>query len=262
MVNRAPRSNQPVIWMQQTDGYNTLTLGLLNQVFLTRFEGSTYDTGNGGEAPGIANSYVRVALSRVLSNDAPARLFKDALYVNADPALTWFEALEGYSAAVDAARTFKIRPVSAWALNPMWHSWYAHADRIDEAQIRDDARRARNLGVTTIELDAGWNMPREASYSFDNEGDYDFDSGRFPNPKGMIDAMHSAGQRVILHVAPLLMGKNSRSWARMNNCLIAVEGKPDAHLDPRLKKVHDFLLASWEHLFTQYGINGLWYRLS
>ncbi|HXP60280.1 MAG TPA: TIM-barrel domain-containing protein, partial [Dongiaceae bacterium] len=249
---------QPVIWMQQTDGHNTLTLGLLDQVSVTGFEGSTYDPANGGEAPGIANSYVRVALNRAWPSGAPALVFKDAIYINADPHLTWFEALEGYSAAVDAARGFKARPVSQWALNPMWHSWYAHADKIDEAQIRDDARRAGALGATTIEIDAGWNMPRAAGYSFDNEGDYDFDSGRFPNAKGMIEAMHAAGQRVVLHAAPLVMGKNSRSWAHMKDCLIRVGGKADAHLDPRLEQVHDYLLASWERLFTHYGIDGLW----
>jgi hypothetical protein len=250
--------DQPVLWMQQTDGHNTLTLGLLEQVSVTGFEGSTYDPANGGEAPGIANSFVRAALNRTSPDGAPTRVFKDALYVNADPDLTWFEALECYSAAVDAARGFKARPLSQWALNPMWHSWYAHADRIDEAQIRDDARRARDLGATTIELDAGWNMPRQAGYSFDNEGDYDFDSGRFPDSKGMIEAMHAAGQRVLLHVAPLVMGKNSRSWGRMKDCMIRVGGKPEAHLDPRLKKTHDYLLASWERLFTGYGIDGLW----
>jgi hypothetical protein len=251
--------DQPVLWMQQTDGRNTLTLGLLDQVPVTSFEGSTYDPSNGGEAPGIANSYVRIVLKRALPNSAPALSFNDALYVNADPDLTWFEALEGYSAAVDAARDFKARPVSDWALNPMWHSWYAHGDKIDEAQIRDDARRARALGGTTIELDAGWNMPLGVGYSFEGEGDYTFDSGRFPTPKGMIDAMHAAGQRVVLHVAPLIMGKNSKAWAQMKDCMIMVGGKPDAHLDPRLKKVHDYLLAAWEHMFNQYDIDGLWY---
>ena len=251
--------DQPVLWMQQTDGRNTLTLGLLDQVPVSSFEGSTYDPSNGGEAPGIANSYVRIVLKRALPNGAPALTFTDALYVNADPNLTWFEALEGYSAAVDAARDFKARPVSDWALNPMWHSWYAHGDKIDEAQIRDDARHARALGATTIELDAGWNMPRGVGYSFQGEGDYTFDAGRFPNPKGMISAMHAAGQRVVLHVAPLIMGKNSKAWAQMKDCMIMVDDKPDAHLDPRLKKVQDYLLAAWENMFTEYAIDGLWY---
>ncbi len=251
--------NQPVIWMQQTDGRNTLLIGLLDQVDITEMKGSTYDTGNGGEAPGIANSYVRVVLNRILHNNPPVPAFKDTLYVNADPDITWFEALIGYGAAVDAARNFKAHPISEWALNPMWHSWYAHADRIDEKQIREDARRARELGVTTVELDAGWNIPREANYSFDSDGDYEFDAGRFPDAKGMIRDMHSAGQRVILHVAPLLMGKDCKAWAMMNDCRVIVGGKPDAHLDPRLKKVHDYLLTSWENMFTRYDIDGLWY---
>lgn len=251
--------DQPLIWMQQTDGRNTLALGLLDQLIPTTFEGSTYDVGNGGEAPGIANSYVRVALRRTLTNDPPRSVFRDTLYVNADASSSWFEALEGYSAAVDADRGFMARPISKWALNPMWHSWYAHGDKIDEAQIRDDARRARRLGATTVELDAGWNMPREVSYSFDNEGDYTFDRGRFPDPNGMIEDMHAAGQRVVLHVAPLLMGKNSKAWTEMKDCLLWDDGKPDVHLDPRLKKVHQYLLGAWERLFTQYGVDGLWY---
>lgn len=251
--------NQPVIWMQQTDGQNTLTLGMLNQITDTGFEGSTYNTRNGGEAPGIANSYVSVAFKRVLHDPEPMTFFKDGLYVNADPDLTWFEALERYSAIVDGARDFKVLPMSQWAFNPMWHSWYAHADKIDEAQIRDDARRAKALGATTIELDAGWNMPREVNYSFPNEGDYNFDSGRFPDAQGMIDAMHAAGQRVVLHTAPLILGKNCKNRARMQDCLLVVDGKThDFYLDPRLKKVHDHLLAAWEHMFRDYGIDGVW----
>jgi hypothetical protein len=251
--------DQPVIWMQQTDGRNTLTAGLLDQVPPTGYDGSTYDPGNGGESPGIANSYVRVVFNRLSPKAASAPEFTEALYVNADPNATWFEALEGYGAAVDAARGFKTRRISDWAFNPMWHSWYAHGDKIDEERIRSDARLSRALGATTIELDAGWNIPRGVDYAFETEGDYRFDSGRFPNPKGMINEMHAAGQRVILHVAPLVVGNKSKAWERMKDCMIMVNGKPDAHLDPRLKKVHDHLLAAWEYMFTEYAIDGLWY---
>lgn len=251
--------DQPVIWMQQTDGHNTLTVGLIDQVPVTSFDGSTYDTNNGGEAQGIANSYVRVGFNRTWPDKAPVQVYKDALYINANPDVTWFEALEGYSAAIDQVRGFQPQPIGEWAFNPMWHSWYAHADKIDEVQIREDARRASLLGVTTIELDAGWNMPRESPYCSDNEGDYNFDPGRFPNPKEMIDVMHAAGQRVILHVAPLWMGKNSKAWAQMKDCMLQVAGKTEAHLDPRLRKVHEYLLASWENMFVKYGIDGLWY---
>src|SRR5690606_39830688 len=140
----------------------------------------------GGEAPGIANSYVRAVLNRAVTTGEPIPHYTDGIYINANTGLTWFEALQDYSIAVDNFRDFKPDPISDWALNPMWHSWYAHADRIDEARIRQDAQLAAKLGVTTIELDAGWNIPWEHSYSFDTDGDYFFDEGRFPDPVGMI----------------------------------------------------------------------------
>jgi len=75
----------------------------------------------------------------------------------------------------------------------------------------------------------------------------------------MIEAIHAAGQRVVLHAAPLVLGKNSKTRARMKDCLLVVDGEPhEFYLDPRLKKVHDHLLAAWEHLFGHYGIDGVW----
>lgn len=252
-------SNQPVIWMQQTDGSNTLTMGLLDQLPSTVFEGTTYDPGNGGEAPGIANSYVRVVFTRTWPSAVPVKEYKDALYLNANPEISWFEALKAYSVAVDSFRKYLPADAGEWALNPMWHSWYAHGDLIDEAQIRDDARRAHDLGVKTIEIDAGWNIPPGIPYAFENEGDYKFDPQRFPDPLEMIESMHSSGQRLVLHVAPLLMGKNAKAWEKMKDCMISVGGVADPHLDPRLKKVHDYLLDAWEQLFTKYKVDGLWY---
>jgi hypothetical protein len=251
--------NQPVMWMQQTDGSNTLALGLLDQIPTTIFEGSTYDPGNGGEAPGIANSYVRVDFRRTWPSGTPVKEYSDALYINANSKITWFEALKAYSVAVDSWRKYKPPDAGEWAYNPMWHSWYAHFDKIDEAQIRDDARHALDLGVRTIEIDAGWNIPPGVPYAFENEGDYNFDPDRFPDARAMIESFHSAGLRLVLHVAPLLMGKNAKAWEKMKDCMITSGGIADPHLDPRLKKVHDYLLTAWENLFKVYQVDGLWY---
>ena len=211
--------NYPAVWMQDTDGKNTLTLGLIDQQPYTVIEGSTYDTANGGEA---------------------------------------YDALKAYSQAVDKERLFIPGKISEWAMNPMWHSWYAHADNIDEEKIRKDAILANQLGMKTIQIDAGWNIPSGQNYSFDNEGDYFF-SDRFPRGAAMIREIHQSGQRVVLHVAPLIMGKNAKAWQEMKDCLIKVDGNATPYLDPRLKKVHDYLVSSWDFLFRTYDIDGLWY---
>lgn len=251
--------NYPVVWMQDTEGNNSLTLGLLNQQPKTVIDGSTYDTANGGEAPGIANSYVRVTFHRPTpSQGKDVTLFSDALYLNANTQQDWFESLRAFSDAVDKEHNFIPDKISEWAMNPMWHSWYAHADNIDEENIRRDAKLANELGMKTIQLDAGWNIPSGQNYSFENEGDYFF-SDRFPNAAEMIKGIHQSGQRVVLHVAPLIMGKNAYAWKKMHECLLKVDGKETAYLDPRIKKVQDYLISSWDHIFRNYDVDGLWY---
>ena len=247
----------PVVWMQQTDGTNTFTVGMVDQIPFTTITGSTYNPANGGEAQGIANSYVRVTMVRNGTGAGEAKVFKDGIYVNADPEMSWHEALIDYSGAVDKARNFKPQPIGENAFNSMWHSWYAHSDKIDEAQIRRDARDAAALGVKTIEIDAGWNM--NASYGFDNEGTHEFDPTRFPNGKGMVDDIHKMGLKVILHVSPLLMGKNSKYYPKMKEYLIKRDGKEGAQLDPRYKKVQDYLFKALDKMFKEYGIDGVWY---
>ena len=260
----ASNHDSPVFWMQQSNGNNTLTMGLLDQQLHTRLESWTYNFGPDqevGEAQGLANSYVRLQFTK----SGPAekvKSFTDGVYINANPDVIWHEAVRDYSRAVDDASNFQAEERAPDVfLNPMWHSWYAHSDKIDEKQIRDDARRAAALGVTTIELDAGWNYPPSTpKFSLHVEGDYVFDPERFPNAKGMIDNIHKAGQKVILHVSPFLMGNTTRAYANgMKACLLRVKGKEQSHMDPRLVKTHEYLLESWEFMFKEYDIDGLWY---
>ena len=249
----------PVVWMQQTDGKNTLTLGLLDQLPQTVIEEKTYNPDNGGEAPGIANSYVRVQFTRTWAADLMTTLATDGLYVNADGGAMWHEALSSYAAAVDAARHYQPAALDAeWLLNPLWHSWYAHSSDIDEKQIRDDARRAVELGAKTIQLDAGWNLPPGVGYDLAVDGGYRFDAQRFPHAVEMIRDIHAAGQRVILHVAPLVMGPRSPAYAGMKDCVWRSGGKETPYLDPRLAKTHEYLLAAWAAMFADYDVDGLW----
>lgn len=252
--------DHPVLWMQQTNGSNTLTLGLLDQIQRATLSGKTYLSKEGGEAPGLANNYAAVSFERVFDTPDGVTEFTDGLYVNANAELSWFESLLQYSKEVDAFRSFRGgQEYSKWSLNPAWSTWYAHSSHIDEKVVLRDAALARELGVTTIEIDAGWNIPREVEYSIPEDGDYFFDKERFPNAVQMIEEIHGNGQKIVLRVAPLIMGKNAKARKSMEDCLIRVKGEPTDYLDPRLKKVQDYLMVSWEYLFRHYRIDGMFY---
>ncbi|OHB59717.1 MAG: hypothetical protein A2Y12_14770 [Planctomycetes bacterium GWF2_42_9] len=259
-VARAEEST-PVIWTQDTSGHNTFTIGMLNQVPVTRFDGSTYDIGNGGEAQGIANSYVRIGFKRSWSPNSTTTSFSDGIYINADPNVLWYEALANYTQVVDVNRDYKPFPVSSIAFTPMWHTWYAHAADINQGQILSDAKQAVSLGFRTVEIDGGWNFPKSEGgrYSFTYEGDYDFNRERFPDANAMISQMHDLGLKVVLHVAPLVIGEGSKAHAQMADALVKVNGKPLTYLDPRLRKTQEYLFKSWTRLLVNYKMDGLWY---
>jgi alpha-galactosidase len=141
----------------------------------------------------------------------------------------------------------------------MWHTWYAHADVVNQIEFLADAKIAADLGFRTMQIDAGWNIPPSVGYTLDLEGDYQFDAERFPDIAGMVDQIHGMGLKIILNVSPLVMGEKTKSYARMKDALLRVNGKPVDTLDPRLKKTHDFLLAAWEKLIAEYRMDGLWY---
>jgi hypothetical protein len=249
----------PAIWMQDTFGHNTFTVGMLNQDPLTYFEGSTYDPGNGGEAQGIANSYIRAGFKRTWHNASEITSYSDGIYINADPDMLWYEALSGYSQAVDSANKYKPYPISQFAFNPMWHTWYAHACDIDQTEILADARLAATLGFRTLEIDAGWNISKSKGYAISYDGDYEFNPERFPDADAMISQIHAMGLKIVLHVSPFVMGKGCKAYTEMADALIKVKGSPSEYMDPRLHKTQDYLLKAWETLLVKYKIDGLWY---
>ena len=108
--------------------------------------------------------------------------YEDGIYANADPSINWDDALLAYAKAVDSQRHFEAHPIGADAMNPMWHSWYAHGFDINQGQLLEDARDAAALGVKTIEIDAGWNM---IGYNFRARRLLRIRNGRdFPSRKG------------------------------------------------------------------------------
>ena len=69
----------------------------------------------------------------------------------------WETVFAQYASWVDKQHHFEARPESSYALDPMWHSWYAFGEYIDAKKIEDNARLGKELGLKNIQFDAGWN---------------------------------------------------------------------------------------------------------
>ncbi|MDY6985897.1 MAG: glycoside hydrolase family 31 protein [Candidatus Thermoplasmatota archaeon] len=78
---------------------------------------------------------------------------------------------------------------------PIWTIGSQYGTDFDQEEVLEYARKIAesNLGHSVITIDVGWQR---------EHGDTDFDLSRFPNPKAMVDELHSLGFRVILWTVP------------------------------------------------------------
>ncbi|MDA9097383.1 glycoside hydrolase family 31 protein [bacterium] len=78
---------------------------------------------------------------------------------------------------------------------PIWTTWARYKQNVDQQKTMTFAREIlnNNLPASVMEIDDKW----QAGY-----GELDFDLAKFPDPKAMVDELHSLGFKVTLWVMP------------------------------------------------------------
>ncbi|XP_059484971.1 myogenesis-regulating glycosidase-like [Neocloeon triangulifer] len=81
--------------------------------------------------------------------------------------------------------------------HPIWSTWARYKKDINESTVMQFAQEILDNGFNNsqLEIDDDW----ETCY-----GELQFNSAKFPNPKGMVDALHQLGFRVTLWVHPFI----------------------------------------------------------
>lgn len=95
------------------------------------------------------------------------------------------------------ALTGKPATPSRWAIGP----WLWRNENIDQAQVQSDANMLRDLDLACSAL---WVDRPYAS----GVNAFDFDPGRYPDPQGMIDELHSLGLRFALWHTPYVSNED------------------------------------------------------
>jgi alpha-glucosidase (family GH31 glycosyl hydrolase) len=80
---------------------------------------------------------------------------------------------------------------------PVWTTWAQYKDLIDQEKVLDFARQVKENGFPfhVLEIDDRWQV---------QYGDLEFDPGRFPDAKAMVDQLHQMGFKVTAWVIPFL----------------------------------------------------------
>ena len=160
-------------------------------------------------------------------------------------ACAWWENECGYESA----------PVPEAAKMPMDSLWYSFHQDLDFDKIITECRLAKPLGLDTVIIDDGWQ-------TIDTNGGYaycgDWRPVGFPRIKELVDEIHKLDLKVILWYSVPFLGKYSDSFEEFKDYTLYSFFDDTVYvLDPRYKKIREYLVAFYTEAVGDWGFDGL-----
>lgn len=148
-------------------------------------------------------------------------------------------------------------PAPAEAAEPVFSTWYAFHHEMDQDAMEKEAREIARLGFRCVFIDFGWQVGSDTK-DFDGCGEWVPDAEKFHDFGGMIDLFHSLGLKVVVWVAPFLLGAKCDSFSRRREHAPHYEPLLKTFiLDPRVQAVREDLSQRLIDLVARYRLDGL-----
>ncbi len=154
-----------------------------------------------------------------------------------------------------------IAPVHApdRAKEPVYSTWYAYHQNLSAAEIEEECRLAAELGFKTVILDDGWQTDdNNRGYAFC--GDWEVSGNRFPDFAEHVRRVHAMGLKYMIWYSVPFLGRKCRKWEELQGMLLTYDDNPLIQagvLDPRCKKVRDYLTDIYERAVREWDLDGL-----
>ena len=140
---------------------------------------------------------------------------------------------------------------------PMDSLWYSFHQELDPDAILAECRASKALGMDTVIIDDGWqtdNNNRGYSYC----GDWEVTPTKIPDMKKLVDDLHDIGMKVIVWFSVPYVGIHSRAYERFEGMYLwGSRDRSVMTLDPRYPEVRKYLVDTYVHAVTAYGLDGL-----
>jgi len=180
----------------------------------------------------------------VVRFDMRAIPYYDSIYETSD----WWENACGYKSAnvPDAAKM------------PMDSLWYSFHQMLDRDEIIKECKASRDLGLETVIIDDGWQTD-------DNNRGYAYCGDWLVAPKKMgdmaelVEELHKIDMKVMLWYSVPFMGRYTSKYEEFKDMFLEGSGNDTDFfgLDPRYKKVRDYLVSIYKNAVTQWKLDGL-----
>lgn len=169
--------------------------------------------------------------------------YYDTIYDTVD----WWENECGYESAF----------VPEYAKLPVDSLWYSFHQNLDYEKVIEECNNSKELGLETVIIDDGWQTDdNNRGYAFC--GDWEVCKSKMKDMKKLVEEIHNIGMKVILWYSVPFMGIHSNKFCEFKSMLLDESGdnKTFFALDPRYKKVRDYLSNFYEEAIKEWNLDG------
>jgi|GEM_PF-1392737 len=259
----AANTGIPFVLCTDREGQNRFSLGMRDQVETTGLRIENYSVGASIRAEGLNYSF---EFAKPIGYSLSRRSLSDGFYLDTRPQ-GWFETMRSYATWVEEAEEITPLLPPPTAFEPVWCTWYPFGQNIDEPTIMENARLCRQVGITTLLIDAGYNnglrggmdTPENIRIFNAHTGDWNANSEKFPNFRAMVDQLHLLDQRITAWVAFFLLGTYTHAYAKARHLLKCdKEGQETLYLCPQHPETPSYLTETFLKMAEDYNLDGYW----
>lgn len=168
------------------------------------------------------------------------------VYQAVSSAVAWWEAL-GLTPAF----------VPEDAKEPSYSFWYSFHQDINDKDVEEECKKARELGFRVCIVDDGW-QTADASRGYAYCGDWEPCKEKFPDMEAHVKRVHDLGMKYILWYSVPFVGRYSKAYSRFKTMFLrATERENEYILDPRYKEVRAYLIGKYKDAVHSWDLDGL-----
>ena len=170
--------------------------------------------------------------------------FYDSIY----DTVNWWENECGYKSAF----------VPESAKMPMDSLWYSFHQNLQFDEILEECRLSKELGMESVIIDDGWQTDdNNRGYAYC--GDWSVCEKKMGDMARLVEEIHKIGQKVILWYSVPFVGLYSEKYEEFKDYFLDKSGNEYDFwaLDPRYKRVRDYLCGIYERAVKEWKLDGL-----
>ncbi len=143
------------------------------------------------------------------------------------------------------------------AYEPVFCSWYGIHHTVNQNWCLRNAKIAKELGLTTFIIDDGWFFDKRGKWgSYAQTGDWMVSKKKFPQMSKLARELRDMDMRLLLWIAPFMVGKQSKTYNNLGSYLIGKESYGVKWLSPAKKKALNYILDKMNSLYNENKLDG------